>query len=295
MRLEGAIRRKRARPDDGSGRADVEMEVAARSPIRPVQNGGSSSSWEVRPEPSRRRNAEEQLGGDVVKTRVQDPQVLCVQQRRPQPREELEAAVDSICKHIKELGALHVAESDVGEIFLPGRSGKLGSAFSGLPGALVDLRYDGSCCRLVDRSAGRLSCRASRVADWIAAESKAFTLDQRRTRSASPGYQAPERWLRRLLMANRAWNTLSPLTSKGDLEHPYLEVSLDSFASEKWCSSWSRHCQRWATLKDVGACQRADEGSTSRRSSEGRRTISAQGQSPSCRDQQSPRQLDWSD
>ena len=39
----------------------------------------------------------------------------------------------------------------------------------------------------------------------------------------------------------------------------------------------------------VGPCQRADEGSTSRRSSEGRRTISAQGQSPSCRDQQSAR------
>ena len=37
MRLEEAIRRKRARPDDESGRADVAMEVAARNPIRPVQ------------------------------------------------------------------------------------------------------------------------------------------------------------------------------------------------------------------------------------------------------------------
>ena len=49
--------------------------------------------------------------------------------------------MDSICKHVEELGALHVAESDVGEIILPGRSAKLGSAFSELPGAVVDLRY----------------------------------------------------------------------------------------------------------------------------------------------------------
>ena len=73
MRLEEAIRRKRARPDDESGRADVAKEVAARNPIRLVQCGGSSSSWEARPGPSRRREAEEQLGGDVVRTRVQDP------------------------------------------------------------------------------------------------------------------------------------------------------------------------------------------------------------------------------
>ena len=45
MRLEEASRRKRARPDDESGRADVAMEVTARNPIRPVQYGGSSSSW----------------------------------------------------------------------------------------------------------------------------------------------------------------------------------------------------------------------------------------------------------
>ena len=67
MRLEEIIRRKRARPDDESGRVDVAMEVAARNPIRPAQYGGSSPSWEVRPEPSRRREAEEQLGGDVVR------------------------------------------------------------------------------------------------------------------------------------------------------------------------------------------------------------------------------------
>ena len=141
VRLEEAIRRKRARPDDESGRADVAMEVAARNPIRPVQYGGSSSSWEMRPEPSRRREAEEQLGGDVVGARLQDPQgvVRTAEQARLQPREELETALDSICKHVKELGALHVAESDVGEIFLPGRSAKLGSAFSELP--VVDLRY----------------------------------------------------------------------------------------------------------------------------------------------------------
>ena len=182
MRLEEAIRRKCARPDDESGRADVAMEVAARSPIRPVQYGGSSSSWEVRPEPSRRREAEEQLGGDVVRARLQNPQgvVRTAEQARLQPREELEAALDSICKYVKELGALHVAESDVGEIFLPGRSAKLGSAFSELPGAVVDLRFLG----FGSWSTGLLedvTCRAFRVGDWIAAESKAFTLDQRRT------------------------------------------------------------------------------------------------------------------
>ena len=71
-----------------------------------------------------------------------------------QPRDELEAAVDSICKHVKELGALHVAESDVGEIFLPGRSAKLGSAFSELPGAVVDLRYGWDLAS----AAGRQEC-----------------------------------------------------------------------------------------------------------------------------------------
>ena len=96
MRLEEAIKRKRARPDEESGRADVAMEVAARNPIHLVQYGGSSSSWEVRPEPSRRREAEEQLGGDVVRARLQDPQgvVRTAEEARKQPREELEAAVD---------------------------------------------------------------------------------------------------------------------------------------------------------------------------------------------------------
>ena len=142
MRLEEAIRRKRARPDDESGRADVAMEVAARNPLRLVQSGGSSSSWEARSEPSRRREAEEQLGGDVVRARLRDPQgvVRTAEEARLQLREELEAALNSICKHVKE-GALHVAESDVGEIFLTGRSAKLRSAFSELPGAVVDLRY----------------------------------------------------------------------------------------------------------------------------------------------------------
>ena len=74
IRHEEAIRRKRARPDDEGGRPDVEMEGAARPPVRPVRYGGSSSSWEVRPELSRRRDAEEQLGGDVVRARLQDPQ-----------------------------------------------------------------------------------------------------------------------------------------------------------------------------------------------------------------------------
>ena len=35
MRLEEAIRRKRARPDDESGRADVAMEVVSRIPFVP--------------------------------------------------------------------------------------------------------------------------------------------------------------------------------------------------------------------------------------------------------------------
>ena len=149
-------RRKRARPDDESGRADVAMEVAARNPIRPVQYGGSSSSWEVRPEPSRRREAEEQLGGDVVRARLQDPQgvVRTAEQAQLQPREELEAALDSICKHVKELGALHVAESDVGEMFLPGLPAKLESAFSELPGAVVDLRFGWDLAS----AAGRQEC-----------------------------------------------------------------------------------------------------------------------------------------
>ena len=71
-----------------------------------------------------------------------------------QLREELEAAVDSICKHAKELGASHVAEADVGEIFLPGRPAKLGSAFSELPGAFVDLRYGWDLAS----AAGRQEC-----------------------------------------------------------------------------------------------------------------------------------------
>ena len=154
MRLEEAIRRKRARPDDESSRADVAMELAARNPIRPVQYGGSSSSWEVRPEPSRRREAEEQLGGDVVRASA-GPQgaVRTAEEARPQPREELKAAVDSTCKHVKELGALHVAESDVQEVFLPERSAKLGIALSELPGATVDLR-----CGWDLTSAGRQEC-----------------------------------------------------------------------------------------------------------------------------------------
>ena len=79
----------------------------------------------------------------MVRAKLQDPQgvVRTAEEARQQPREELEVAVDSICKHVKELGALHVAESDVGENFLPGRPAKLGSAFSELPGAVVDLRY----------------------------------------------------------------------------------------------------------------------------------------------------------
>ena len=94
--------------------------------------------------------------GSWVRARLQDPQdvVRTAEEARLQPREELEAAVDSICKHFKELGALHVAESDVGEIFLPWRSAKFGSAFSELPGAGVDLR----CGWDLASAAGRQEC-----------------------------------------------------------------------------------------------------------------------------------------
>ena len=90
------------------------MEVAARNPICPVQYGGSSTARDVRPEPSRRREAEEQLGGDVFRARLQDPEgvVRTAEEALQQPREELEYAVDSICKHIKELGALQIQMSE---------------------------------------------------------------------------------------------------------------------------------------------------------------------------------------
>ena len=158
MRFEEAIRRKRARPADESGKADVAMEVAARNPIRPVQCGGSSSSREVRPEPSRRREAEEQLGGDVVRARLQDPQgvVRTAEQARLQPREELEAALDSFCKHVQELGALHVAESMPGRLSCLGVQRSLGVHSVSSQVRLWTCGLDGTWLRqLVDRSAGR--------------------------------------------------------------------------------------------------------------------------------------------
>ena len=149
MRLEEAIRRKRARPDDESGRADVAMEVAARNPIRPVQYGGSSSSWEVRPEPSRRRESEEQLGGDVVRARLQDPQgVLCVQQRRRGYR-RVKSSRLLWTRSASTSKSWARCTSDVGR-----RSAKLESAFSELPGAVVDLRYGWDLAS----AAGRQEC-----------------------------------------------------------------------------------------------------------------------------------------
>ena len=173
----------------------------------------------MRPEPSRRRDAEEQLGGDVVRARLQDPQgvVRTVEEARLQPREELEAAVDSICKHAKELGVLHVAESDVGEIFLPGRSAKLGSAFNELPDVVVELR----CGWDLASAAGRQEC-------WrmLHAERPELVIGSPPSRRHSPwikderdarlqGNQTLELLLRRPSMANRAWSTLSPRTSMG--------------------------------------------------------------------------------
>ena len=79
---------------------------------------------------------------------------------------------------------MHVAEAHIGEIFLPGRSAKLESAFSDLPGAVVDLRYGWDLA-----AAGRQECwrtlhAESSVGDWIAAEWKALTWvkDERETR-----------------------------------------------------------------------------------------------------------------
>ena len=76
----------------------------------------------MRPELSWRRDAKEQLGGDVVRARVQYPQGVgrSAEEARLQSREEFEAAVDSIYQHAKELGALHVAEADVGRSFCQG-------------------------------------------------------------------------------------------------------------------------------------------------------------------------------
>ena len=92
----------------------------------------------------------------MVRARLQNPQgvVRTAEQAQLQPREELEEALDSICKHVKEFGALHVAESDVGEIFLPGRSANLESAFSELPGAVVDLPFGWDLAS----AAGRQEC-----------------------------------------------------------------------------------------------------------------------------------------
>ena len=73
MRLEEATRRKRARPDDESGRADVAMEVAARYPIR--RGRGDQS---LRGAGKLRSNLVEtwsEQGCRILK-------VLCIQQRR---------------------------------------------------------------------------------------------------------------------------------------------------------------------------------------------------------------------
>ena len=55
------------------------------------------------------------------------------EEARLQPREELEAAVDSICKHAKELSALHVAESVVGGDFLARAFGEVGERLQRAP------------------------------------------------------------------------------------------------------------------------------------------------------------------
>ena len=154
----------------------------------------------MRPEPSRRREAEEQIGGDVVRARLQDPQavVRTAEEARLQPHEELEAAVDLIYKHVKELGALHVAESDVGEIFLPGRSAKLGRA----PSASSQVRlWTCGCGWDLASAAGRQECWKTLHAERPRV---AFTLDQRRTsKRDSRGSNKRTFAVRRLSMANK--------------------------------------------------------------------------------------------
>ena len=99
------------------------------------------------------------------------------EEARLQLREELKAAVDSICKHVKELGALHVAESDVGKMFLPGRSAKLVSASSELPGAVVDLRYGLDLASHAERPELAIGSPPSRRhSPWIKDEREARTL-----------------------------------------------------------------------------------------------------------------------
>ena len=102
-----------------------------------------------------------------------------------------------------------------GEIFLPGRSAKLGSAFSELPGVVVDLRYG---CDLAS-AAGRKVCWKT-----LHAERPELVIGSPPSRRHSPwikderearlqGNQTLELLLCRLSMANRAWSTLSPRTS----------------------------------------------------------------------------------
>ena len=97
------------------------------------------------------------------------------------------------------------------------RSSKLGSAFSELPGAVVDLRYGWELASTAGRQECWRTSHAERPVLVIGSppESKAFSLDQRRKRSVPPGDQAPELLLRRLSMANRSWSTPSPRTSMG--------------------------------------------------------------------------------
>ena len=161
------------------------MEVAARNPIRPVQYGGSSSSWEVRPEPSRRREAEEQLGGDVVRARLQNLQgvVRTAEEARPQPPEELEAAVDSICKHVKEPGCTW--QNRMSGDFLARAFGEVGERIQRAPrcgcgpAVWMGFGFGGWSTGVLED----VTCRASRIGDRItAAESKPWIKDEREAR-----------------------------------------------------------------------------------------------------------------
>ena len=97
-----------------------------------------------------------------------------------------------------------MAESDVGEIFLPGRSAKL--AFSELPCAVVDLRHGWDLGPgLGGQATGVLedvTCRASRVGDRITAESKAFTWIKNEREARLQGIKTAELLLCCLSMAN---------------------------------------------------------------------------------------------
>ncbi len=120
-----------------------------------------------------------------------------------------------MCKHVKELGALHVAESDCRGDFLAWAFGEIGECIQRAPrcgcrfAVWMGLGFGSWTTGVLED----VTCRTSRVGDWIASDSKTFSLEQRWTWSANPRNQTLELLLCRLSMANRTWSTLFPWTS----------------------------------------------------------------------------------